>query len=240
MVNKLKDYYNDALNGDIVLTKFLNLEEISEVLALNKGELAVYLDGGHDNSERVRAIIQLAEYSLPSKDDFKIAIYKAKFNKTFSMISHRNMLGSIMSLGIERNTFGDIEIIDDTIYLFISNEIEKFLISNMPLVLNQRLNFEKVFDVPKDNASESSKTIQVPSMRIDAIISHAINVSRGVSLEMISKGLVFVNHSECKNNSYQCKISDIISIRKYGRIEILSNSRTTKKNKLVLEISIKH
>ena len=47
MLVRLKDYYNDALDGNLVLTKFLDLQEISEIKSLNKDGLKVYLNGGY-------------------------------------------------------------------------------------------------------------------------------------------------------------------------------------------------
>ena len=75
MLVRLKDYYNDALDGNLVLTKFLDLQEISEIKSLNKDGLKVYLNGGYIEAERVRAVIQYAYYEEPSQDDFNISIY---------------------------------------------------------------------------------------------------------------------------------------------------------------------
>ena len=76
MLTRLGDYYREALDGQIVLTKFLDLEEIKEINSLNKDGLKVYLYGGYEEAERVRAIVQLAYYEAPLPADFKIAIYK--------------------------------------------------------------------------------------------------------------------------------------------------------------------
>ena len=99
MIRQLSDYYHDALDGQVVLTKFLNLEEINEINSLNKDGVKVYLYGGYENAERVRAIIQNAYYDEPKKEDYKISIYSATFNDNYCQIGHRNVLGSIMSLG---------------------------------------------------------------------------------------------------------------------------------------------
>ena len=76
-------------------------------------------------------------------------------------------------------------------------------------------------------------------MRLDAIISRAMRKSRNDSAEIISKGLVLINHKECLNISQNVKINDIISIRHFGRIEVLEILKTTKKDRLVLRIGVK-
>lgn len=241
MLNRLADYYQEAIDGNIVLTKFLDLEEIEQIKSLEKDGLKVYLWGGYSDAERVRAIIQYKDYEEPSNLDFKIKIYHATFNKSFKDIGHRNVLGSIMTLGIERNTFGDIYIVDENIYLFVSSEIEKYLISNIPLINNQNLNF-KLTDKIEDNhkKEETIKTINVASLRLDAVIARAINVSRNDAQYMIESGLVSINHKLIKNITYKCNENEIISIRKFGRITILENVKTTKKDRLVLKIGVKH
>lgn len=241
MLKQIGDYYQAAIDGNIVLTKFLNLEEIKEIHCLNKDGLKVYYYGGYDGSERMRAIIQYAYYEPPQENDFQIVIYHAKYNDTYSKIGHRNILGSIMSLGIERNTFGDIYLKNTDIYLFISHEIETYFISNIPNINHQTLKFEKISNLKEiDKGEIEKKNIQVSSMRLDAIIARTMNVSRASSSEIIEGGNVAINHLECKNTSHLCKIGDIISVRKFGRITILEHIKITKKERLVLLVGVNH
>ncbi len=241
MLNRLGDYYQEAIDGGIVLTKFLDLEEINQIKSLEKDGLKVYFYGGYEDAERVRAIIQYETYEEPSLNDYNIKIYHTTYNKSFSDIGHRNVLGSIMTLGIERNTFGDIYIVDNNIYLFISSEIEKYLVPNIPLVNHQNLIFKEVNKIEDNHTkSETIKTVNVASMRLDAVISRCINVSRNEAVEMIEAGLVSINHKLIKSITYKCLEQDMLSIRKYGRITILENIKTTKKDRLVLKIGVKH
>lgn len=240
-MNRLGDYYQKAINGEIVLTKFLDLADINKIKGLEKEDLKVYFFGGYSDAERVRAIIQYKDYEMPSNDEFKISIYHATFNKAYKDIGHRNVLGSIMSLGIERNTFGDIYIVDNNVYLFVSSEIEKYLIDNMPLINNQSLDFIKTDKIKDgDIKEEEIKIINVASMRLDAIIARTLNVSRSVASEIIESGLVFINHVEVTSITHTCSVNERISIRKFGRIRILENIRKTKKDRLQLKIGVKH
>lgn len=241
MLNRLNDYYQLALNGDIVLTKFLDLSQIQQVKSLSKDGLKVYLYGGYDGFERCRAIIQNRYYEEPAESEFKIDIYHAQFNKTYKDISHRNVLGSIMSLGIERNTIGDIYIYDDNIYLFISNEIASYLIQNMPSINNQNLTFKKVNKIDElHEVKEDFIVINVPSFRLDAIISRSLKISREKACEIIETGNVSINHIECTSVSRKCNIGEIISIRRFGRLSIYEYVKTTKKDRLVLKVGVKH
>ena len=179
MLNRLNDYYQEALDGKIVLTKFLDLAEISQIKQLEKKGVKVYFEGGYDGAERLRAIVQRCDYEKPNFADYKIKIYGATYNKNYKEIGHRNVLGSLMSLGIERNTFGDIYIVEN-------------------------------------------------------------NISRNKAVEIIENKMVSIHHIICEDITHKCNIGEIISIRKFGRIIILENVKTTKKDRLVIKIGVKH
>lgn len=241
MLNRLNDYYQRALDGEIVLTKFLDLDEIAKVKALQKDDLKVYFEGGYQDAERVRAIIQNKNYPKPEFSDFKIKIYQASFNQDYGKIGHRNVLGSIMSLGIERNTFGDIYLYDNQIYLFVSQEIAKYLISNMPLINNQNLNFIETDKISDFHLTEEKyTTVNVVSLRLDVLVARCLNISRNKACEMIEEGLVAINHLVCTSVDRKCNLNEIISIRKFGRITILEILKTTKKDRLIIKVGVKH
>ena len=146
-----------------------------------------------------------------------------------------------MSLGIERNTFGDIYIVDNHIFLFITEEIEKYLINNIPTINNQKIDFKQVNNFfnfyPNDDIT---KIINVASLRLDAIIARTLNISRNKATEIIESKMVSINHIICEDITRKCNIGEIISIRKFGRIIILENIKTTKKDRLVIKIGVKH
>jgi RNA binding protein S4 len=241
MLKQLGDYYHEAINGNIVLTKFLNLEEIKEIQCLNRDGLKVYLYGGYEGSERMRAIVQYVDYDLPVKEEFKISIYHCEYDNTYQNIGHRNILGSIMSLGIERNTFGDIYLNHNHIYLFITEEIENYLITNLPMIGHQKLEFRKIMHFDElINKETVKKNIQVSSMRLDAIIARTINISRSRACDIIEEGNVSIHHLVCKNTDHLCHIGDMISIRKFGCITIIDNVKITKKERLVLLVGVNH
>lgn len=241
MLKNIKDYVQDALDGQIVLTKFLDLEEIKEIKNINNHDLAVYFEGGYENAERVRAIIQLKIYEAPNFNDFKIKIYHATYERRFTTISHRNVLGSIMSLNIERNTFGDIYLFENHIYLFVTSEMAKYLINNMPYINNQMLTFTETKEVNTTHqVAEKIIEVNVASLRLDAVIARCLNISRNKASEIITSNLVAINHLPCTNLTYKCQLQDIISIRKFGRLTILEQVKTTRKDRLVIRVGVKH
>jgi RNA-binding protein YlmH len=77
-------------------------------------------------------------------------------------------------------------------------------------------------------------------MRLDAVVAKSINVGRSEAVEIINSGNVLINHKQCLNITHNVKEQDILSIRKFGRIEILEIVGLSKKNRTIVEIRVKH
>ena len=232
----MSNYFNK--NG-FKLTKFLDFEEQKEIKRNNSKESIVYLEGGYEIAERKRALI-LPSYEDVTFEHFDIKIYEIIFESDIKVITHRHILGTLMSLGISRNSFGDILITEENYYLFVTNEISKYIEQNFTNVNHIPLKLKEIEDISLIKLPKPlEENINVSSMRLDAIISRALRKSRNDSAEIINKGLVLINHKECLSVSQNIKINDIISIRHFGRIEVLEILKTTKKDRLVLRIAVK-
>lgn len=235
--NKISDYVSKALYEDKALTKFLDFEEQKEIFAAKVNGLNVYLFGGNSDCERKRAIIS---YNEPKEEGFKIAILESKIDQKFKQITHRHVLGTIMSLGIERNTFGDILVDNDRIIIFVSEEIKEYIIDNFKTVLRYPLEWFERNNSDVVLTKEEIKIINIASMRLDAILSRSINCGRNDAQEMIKRGDVLINHQECTSISHIVKENDILSVHHYGRINIYEQMGITKKERICLKIGIKH
>lgn len=235
--DKLGDYKKIVLRGDIVLTDFLDFEEQKEIYAVKSHDIDLYLDGGYDGAERKRALIG---YLDNSKLNYDIVILQSSYDPKFGEISHRNVLGTIMAFGIKRNTFGDIVVENNLITIFASLEISDFLINNLTMISHQRMNFKIIKNFIQTEKKEVIQTINVASMRLDAVVAKAVNCGRSEAVDLINSGLVLINHKECLNISHTVKENDLLSIRKFGRIEILEIMGLSKKNRTIVKISVKH
>ena len=230
---------NYRYKNEFKLTKFLDFEEQKELRKTTPKDAFIHFEGGFELAERKRAIVAFSSDEIEFAD-FDIKIYEILFESDIKQISHRHILGTLMSLGINRNSFGDILITEDKYYLFVTNEISKYIEQNLLMVNHIPLKLIEINDLNLIKLPiPHEENINVSSMRLDAIISRAMKKSRNDSAEIISKGLVLINHKECLNVSQNIKINDIISIRHFGRIEVLEILKTTKKDRLVLRIGVK-
>ena len=237
----INDYIKKAKIQGFCLTKFLDSNESSELRKIKDPTIKVFYNGGYDDAERVRAIIIDKTEQDPLDYEYELGIIKVMPKSDFREITHRHVLGTLMSYGIKRETIGDIVVNKNEIYIFT-------LLDIVPLILDNLKDINRVGVISEkcdlnDFVSEvfcETKKINVASLRLDAILSKVLNKSRNDTNEIISKGLIQINHIECLNNSYQLKNLDVISVRHFGRIEIKEIVNITKKERLVLEVIIKH
>lgn len=237
--NKLGDYKKQVAKGEVILTKFLDFEEQKEVYAVENKTCKIELFGGFDEAERKRAIISPIEEEI-NDELFEIEIIQSSYDKKYANITHRNVLGTIMSLGIERNTFGDIVVTDNLITIFVSLDIKDYIIKNLKEILHQPMNWKSLNKFRNITLKEEEKTINVASMRLDAVIAKSLNKGRNEACELITSGCVLINHRECLNITHKVNESDILSIRRFGRVIVHEIIGHSKKDRLIVRISIKH
>lgn len=232
---QINDIIEKAYCDGFYVTKFLDLDEQQKILQVRKSGLNVLFDGGYADAERLRAFVTQDK----ELGNTEIVILKAKISSKFEKITHRHVLGTIMSLGINRNTFGDIVLTEEEIYVFCTKEIVK-VIKEIHSILHQEVEFIETDRSMIPVKEEKVESIIIPSLRLDAVVAKVMNTSRNNAQDIIREKRVFVNYVECTKDTYTCKINDILSIRKWGRIKILEMVKTTKKDRLLIKIGVKH
>lgn len=175
-------------------------------------------------------------------DDFNIndyiSVIKIEYNKKFGEITHRDVLGSLMGLGIKRECVGDI-IVDDNIYVFVIKEMEKYVLNNLITIgkVSVNVNIISIDDIKNINFDKYIEdTIIVSSYRLDNIISERCAFSREKAKQYITLKNVKINGIVNVNPDYTVKIDDLISIHRFGRLIIKEEINKTKKDKYVLRV----
>lgn len=236
---KITEYINQVEKNDkVILTKFLSLREQQIIEYLTKNNTINYqFFGGHKQAERKRCLLYLSLTTV-SDNLFNISCFKIKYNKRYLTLTHQNVLGTLMSLKMDRSLFGDISFSNNECYIFISSDIESILLNEFKTINRVPITLEKVTENISVEEKFITKEIIISSMRIDNLISHVYNLSRNDTSELILSNYVYRNWQIVTNQAIKCNVSDIISVRKYGRFVISQILRSTKADKLVLEIKI--
>lgn len=230
---------NKALQGNVVLTNFLDEAEsiiFKDMVSKNKDIIMNY-SGNIKNSLRNRYILSIYDnIDL----DFKINLYKIEYNKKYYELNHRNILGSLMSLGIKRECIGDI-VIDDfkNAYFAITKEISPYILEEFRFVGNTPIELKIEENEIENVIKYNSKDFFTSSFRLDTIVALGFNLSRSEAQEYIIDELVSINHILTKNTSHLVKLNDFIQVRHKGTILLAYIGNQSKSGKTFITIKKK-
>ena len=220
-----------------VFSDFLNLNELNifhrKVPELCSG---FALSGGYERSER--QMIAFLPDALYYTWEYPVScLYITPVNRKFAeTLSHRDVLGSLMALGIERAKLGDILIEEDGIYVFCHEKIAPYILEQLTRIRNTTVSVKTV--VPDglriEPRYERCGGI-VASNRLDGILACICNIPRSQASEWIRSGKVFINHRETLRTDFECKPQDLISVRSVGRFSFLGSNGETKKGRIKIQ-----
>jgi len=237
---KVRDWINQVYDKQqIKVTQFLNPHE-QDVLKsfVNRQQgLKVFFVGGFLNAERQRAII-FPNQMNPKNLDKKVNGFQIIYHQKLMLPSHRQILGSLMALKIERSVIGDIVVLNDSeLYFAVCDEFSSFMIENFTKVGRDSVFLEQtnLQRLEKNDRYEELEII-VSSMRLDVVVASLINASRSIVFDLMNQGFVQLNHLVTKNHSLACHTGDLISIKGYGRFKLMAQKKITKKQKLVIVV----
>ena len=224
--------------GYFLFTDFLGLPEQSAFsdAKIGFGRARYTFFGSTVGTERI--MVRFGdEDELGYSEPFPIKILKIspKSQKFADKLTHRDFLGAILNLGIERSTLGDIVISDNVAYVFVKEGIADYIAASLERVKHTDVTTEQIDEgeLPEGELFKTEEVrIQLSGERIDAVIAKVFSLSREEALTLFRRRLVFVSGRLCENNSYTPKVGDIISTRGYGRIIYRGAYGTSKKGKL--------
>lgn len=195
------------------------------------------LFGGYDYAER--QMIAFLPDALMFHMDYPLVCCKIQpVNRKFAdVLTHRDILGALMSLGIERSKIGDILVNDNLIYVFCHKTICDFLMDELTRIRHtsvtvQLADMEEAIDIrPNMELYDGIVT----SNRLDGLVAAMCRLSRSQAAELIHKGNVFIHGRETLSASYSCKPEEIISVRGVGRFRFVEVSGETRKGRMKVQ-----
>ena len=198
------------------------------------------LYGGMEGTER-QMIRFGAKEEFGYEEEFPITCVVAEplMLKFADALSHRDFLGALMNLGMERELLGDIIVKDRTGYIFCMRRIADYIIGNLDKVKHTHVKVYEASSLPESiQPVLVEQHLIVSSERLDAVIAKLYHVSRSQSLNLFREKKVFVNGRQCENNSYLCKEDDTISVRGYGKFVFEKIAGTTGKGRFNVQVQI--
>lgn len=238
LAKRFVDLSRQAEQKDIVLfSDFLNLNELN---IFRQGISELYSGyetfGGYELSER--QMIAFIPDALCYAWDYPIACLKiTPVNKKFAeILSHRDVLGSLMNLGIERSKLGDILVNEEEIYVFCLENIAGFLMDELTRIRHTVVKCEQIrqdsftFELKKELVEGI-----ITSNRLDNVIACVCKTSRSQASQWIKGGKVFLNNRQTLQTTVECKPGELISVRSVGRFRFLDSYGETRKGRLKIQ-----
>ena len=216
---------------------FLSEEEAALAFSVASNANARFvLYGGYDGALRTM-FLALPDWAEDAENCDTIVPVTFSYRK-IDKLSHRDFLGTLMALGITRETVGDILIEDGRAVAFLSKEIARYVTEQVSKVGGVGVVLSEGFTLPLPNVS---KLVQfsgtVASARLDSVVSELAKTSREKAKALINEGLVICNSVVCEKVTSSVNGGDKISIRGFGRFVIDSCDEQTKKGRFILKYS---
>lgn len=188
--------------------------------------------GGYPDAERVIGCFHPKEEEV-SHDDYPLVCLHTKINSKFNSISHRDLLGAYMALGLTRACIGDIIISGSAVFIFSSLQTSEFVAASLTSAGKVSLDFSVLDETPVIPAPAGTVfSAVVSSLRLDAVVAAAYKLSRSESAECIRAGLLKVNHVPCERIDYQLKEGALMSLRGKGRVRLSTVNGMTRKQRI--------
>ncbi len=219
-------------NSTFYFTDFLSSSDAALVYSVvNEAEISLW--GGAEGCERKMIRFGNAEdlgYEIP----FPIQILRVEplLKKFADELNHRDFLGAIMNLGIERDTVGDIVVKDKVAYVFVVERIAEFILENLKQVKHTHMKCQIIEEMPEEVKPHlEAEIVTVSSIRLDAIIAKLYRLSRSQALELFRKKFILLNGRIMENNSGTPDMGDAVAVRGYGKFIFQGIQHETQKGK---------
>lgn len=190
---------------------------------------AVTLFGGYEDAERC----------VPGffADEAEFPVCVLHLTGDFSEVTHRDVLGALMSLGITRDNLGDISLTETDGNVFVLDTLADYLKDNLTSVRNVSVKGEltdwRTVSIVREFDEAS---LSVASLRLDAVVGAVFHLSRTDACDAIRRGLVFYDYRPAEECDKKVAVPSVISLRGHGKAEISSLGNLSKKGRQFLNV----
>lgn len=223
--------------GYLTHTRFLDLNEralCTEAIWQMGASGHALIWGGYDDAERVVAVFYpdyLDESS--ARETAPLVLLRAHKNEG-DALTHRDYLGALMGLQIERDTVGDILVHEEGADLIVMEDMAEFLLLHYDKAGRKRITVtQEPLDSRKSAAvEEKTGSGSVSSPRLDSVTALVFGLSRTEAQARIARGLVFLNNAPCMKDEKNVSEGDRLTLRGIGRAKIDSIGGTSRKGRI--------
>ena len=237
---RLIELSNLSYKRDIVtFSDFLNLNELNILHTTPKDLFPSRYEtyGGYEPAER--QMVAFLPDALYYDYQYPISVLRiSPANRKFAEeLTHRDFLGGILHLGLERSCLGDLLVEDSVCHVFVTDTMADFICEQLTRIRHTVVKTEKI-DGESFSFTPRLETVKgtVASVRLDTVLSVAFPLSRSRMTGLVEGGKVFVNGKLITSNGYRLKEGDIISVRGMGKLVYQGVLSETKKGRQYIQV----
>lgn len=240
---RLKDLADKSFRQNIyTFTGFLGLAQLEVYYRMEKELFFAHpaLFGGNEGTERQMIRFGDSE-EFGYEEEYPITCLHIRplLARFAEKLSHRDFLGALMNLGLERSCIGDIRVGDKEGFLYCQSSMAEYICDNLTQIKHTHVKCEMAEQMGTIESDEPLiQSILVSSLRLDACIARLYNISRNESLTLFHTGKVFVDGRLTENNSRILKEKETVNVRGYGKFIYKGIRYESKKGKLCLEVAV--
>lgn len=236
MLSKACDLYNKAnVSSQSFFTKFLSPLEVAIInQRFPTGEVNTKFYGGYEDAERCMCAFYVEDNGLY----FPMVALRIKPKSKTANLSHRDYLGSVLSLGIKRETLGDIVIRQDDAIMFCTQDMADYIFDSLFKIggTGVVITKEECLEDLKIQRNYQSFLATVSSLRCDSVIAAALKISRSKATEFIDHGQATHNYEMVKSSHRIVSDGDTLSVRGHGKFKVQTDGTLTKKGRIHVNI----
>lgn len=219
-------------------TRFLEPSmEVQVRTAANEAGVHVAFHGGYGEAERRIAAFYAGE--APQDWQYPLTCLELSWNAKYADPGHRDLLGTVMGLGLERDSIGDIALgaQPGRAYLFVHADVESYVQANLESAGRAKLAVKMATAAPEIRPPEGELLrVTVSSERLDAVVAAGYKLSRSEAQRLIDSGLVKRNHVEELRGDVHLQPGDLLSVRGHGRMRVEDFLGETRKGRLAVQL----
>lgn len=217
-----------------VYSGFLTPAEQTLIASVPELRQQIAFTGGYDEAERRLLRVTADEYS--SDSGAPLLLYCAQITDRSGTVTHRDVLGALMGLGIKRETIGDIAVKGNRVYFFCLLSVAEYIALNLTKIGRYTVSLSQE-ENPLDFAPEKVPfSANVSSLRLDCVAAECFGLSRTKAAGLIRSGEVSVNWLAVCDPSRELHEGDRISLRGRGKAELGEITGTSKKGRLFVTL----
>ena len=225
----------------VEVTGFLNPHQVTILRNVAASyQLQVFVSSDEQKMEYAKVIVAPDYYQL-DPSDFDLALLEMVYASKFHHLTHSQVLGTIVhQLGVERKSFGDILTSEGKIQVFVEQRFVHYFMDHIQKISRVPVKLREVPLSEQMIVEEESqqRDILVSSYRLDKVIAETFKLSRSQASQLISSGLVKVNYATTSNVSYTVGLNDLVSVRRFGRLKIVSENGISKSGKYKVTVEV--